>query len=80
MEISADIQYFLRDIIVFCFHRWKTWLLVMLGVTSNINLMVLTNSLVDIFITKSDVYKLEHVVLYKNSLLEEVAIRMKKGK
>jgi len=52
----------------------------MLGVTSNINLMVLTNSLVDIFITKSDVYKLEHVVLYKNSLLEEVAIRLKKGK
>lgn len=34
----------------------------------------------DFFITKSDVYKFEHAVLRKDSLLEEVAIGMKKGK
>lgn len=69
-----------ESFVVFCFSSWKTWLLVMLSVTSNINLMVLTNSLMDFFITKSDVYKFEHAVLRKDSLLEEVAIGMKKGK
>lgn len=46
----------------------------MLSLTSNINLMVLTNSLMDIFISKTDVYKFEHAAQYKDNLLKEEGI------
>lgn len=55
-------------------------LFITLSITSNINLMALTNSLLDFFITETDVYTFEHAVLYKTVNLLEVGIKMKKGK